>query len=632
MHPKKAIIILLVLAIIGSVIVFFGMNKKPEITYVTTVAEIGNLVQTVSETGAVKAESELDLNFLNSGHIAKLHTKIGNEVKQGDILAELDYDNLEIKCSEFAANIDVARSNLNKLLAGAAENDIAVSKAGLEQSRVAYEAAKQELKTINETNTETIKQAEKTLADLESSSSLTLTPKEQAVASAKTNLINIKNTYQNAIDDARADALTTIEDKNASSDSALDAINQVLTDDDADTAFSKQDPQYITATNSNYDKAKAQAVLAKSALELVQASSSIDEVLIAVEESYDYLNMVFAALNSCFNGLENTNTSYRLTETELDAFKTGISSQQTLIAVAIALVQSKEQAINTAILNYNSKTSEYEEAYLSAQTNYEQALIDARNNLSIAKLSGEKQKTVAESKVNTTYKAWFLAQAQLDKVLASADEHDVSLKEAQLRQAEAAFESIENQIEKSKIFAPISGTITSIEYQIGEPVMAGGPSVISMLGQSGYEIELLVSEADIAKIEIGDIAEITLDAYGEDIFFPGEIFFIEPAETEVQDVVYYKLKLSFDSLDYQIKSGMTANANITTAEKKEILLIPSRAVIQKNGSGKIVRILNNNQVEERHVTLGLRGDGGMIEVLEGVKAGDVVVTSIKTGK
>jgi multidrug efflux pump subunit AcrA (membrane-fusion protein) len=524
MKPKKAILILAILTIIGAIVIFLNLNKEPESIYTTTVAEIGDLVQTVSETGTVKAESELNLSFLNSGRISNIYKAIGDEVKQGDLLTELDFNDLEIKRTEAQASLDVSRSNLNKLLAGASDDDIAVSRAGLEQARENYESAKREMEKNIESVTEAVKQAEKTLSDLESKTSFTVTPKEQAIITAQTNLANAKNTYQKAIDNAVDGALITIEDKNVSGDTALDAINRVLTDEDADTSFSKKNPQYIDATRADYDSAKALAILAENALELAQASSSVDETLVALEKSYNFLNKVFSALSGCFNGLENTNTSFTLTQTELDAFKTSISSQQTLIASAIASVQTKEQTLDTAILTYNTKISEFEEAYSSAQTNYEQALIDARHALSTAKVNGEQQKTISESKVNNSYEAWLLAQAQLDKLLAPADKYDVNLAQAQVRQAEAALKSIDNQIEKSKIFAPINGIVTAINYEVGEPVSAGAKAVITLLGKNDHEIELLVSEADIAKVQTGNKSEITLDAYGEDIFLPARYF------------------------------------------------------------------------------------------------------------
>ena len=80
-----------------------------------------------------------------------------------------------------------------------------------------------------------------------------------------------------------------------------------------------------------------------------------------------------------------------------------------------------------------------------------------------------------------------------------------------------------------------------------------------------------------------------------------------------------------------IKSGMTANAVIVTAQKDNILIIPNRAVIRKNGD-RFVRVLVGGQITEAPIKTGLRGDEGMVEVLSGVKEGDEVVTFIENRK
>ncbi|MCK5320682.1 HlyD family efflux transporter periplasmic adaptor subunit, partial [Candidatus Parcubacteria bacterium] len=184
------------------------------------------------------------------------------------------------------------------------------------------------------------------------------------------------------------------------------------------------------------------------------------------------------------------------------------------------------------------------------------------------------------------------------------------------------------------IKAPINGVITKINFAIGEQPGIGSP-VVFMLGDNNYEIEVLISEADIAKISRDDFASITLDAFGEDLIFLGKVDFIEPAETVIQDVIYYLLTVVFTESKEKnvfltnVKSGMTANVDIMTDKKENVLAMPVRAIVDKNGQGKFTRVLIGENVEERQITLGLRGDGGLVEVLSGVKEGEKVVTYIK---
>jgi HlyD family secretion protein len=350
----------------------------------------------------------------------------------------------------------------------------------------------------------------------------------------------------------------------------------------------------------------------------------------AIDSALDALNQVFAALKSCYSVLENSLTSSSFTLTDLNTIKTNISTQQTAIATALSITQTAAQNLDNAILAYDTNVNSAENALSQAQAAYDNAVTVARNALSSAKVTGSQQITAAESRVAATLEAWRVAQAQLDKTIAPADKYDTALAQAKIKQAQAALDSVSSQIANCYIGAPIAGVITKVNYDIGEQVMAGQP-VMAILGKSGFEIEVLISEADITKIKVNDPAEITLDAYGEDVKFSGRVYFIEPAETVIQDVIYYKVKINFDPVGRDIKSGMTANVIITTASRNDVLVMPGRAVVEKNGDGNLVRIFTaDGQVRESPVTTGLRGDEGMVEVLSGVNEGDKVITYIKT--
>jgi len=106
--------------------------------------------------------------------------------------------------------------------------------------------------------------------------------------------------------------------------------------------------------------------------------------------------------------------------------------------------------------------------------------------------------------------------------------------------------------------------------------------------------------------------------------FEGQVILIYPAETVIQDVVYYKVKVELNESTYEIKSGMTANCDILTDHRENVLTMPARALQERNGR-QFVRILVNGKPAERDVTVGLRGDEGEIEVISGLNAGDKVI-------
>jgi HlyD family secretion protein len=231
----------------------------------------------------------------------------------------------------------------------------------------------------------------------------------------------------------------------------------------------------------------------------------------------------------------------------------------------------------------------------------------------------------------------------LEKSLAEAKTNQEAVKNkvsADLENAySSALASLQKSVSSSKtvIYSPISGVITKREVEIGESIIANTPivSLISASGfsaeggpASGWEIETRVAEVDIAKIKIGDPAKATLDAYGSDVIFQAKVVKIDPAETMVEGLPTYRVTLQFVEKDDRLRSGMTADVDILTAEKQDVILIPQRAVISAN-SDKLVRVLEKgNQVKEVKVKTGLRGSSGEIEILEGLSEGDKVITSM----
>ena len=231
MKLKKVSIIFAIIAVVIIGAVFFVLKNKPETIYTTVAIQRGSIIQSVSETGTVKSSSEIDLNFLNSGKIAKINFRIGDKVSKDAVLAELDCSDLIKRKEESLANLDLARASHSKLLSGATREEINVSKASVQQAKNAYEAAEKNLAKTEKSTAESIAQSKKTLSDLESKLATDITTSEQVIINAEIALENTKATYQRAIDNNRENAITTVEDKLTVANNALDIINKTINDD-----------------------------------------------------------------------------------------------------------------------------------------------------------------------------------------------------------------------------------------------------------------------------------------------------------------------------------------------------------------------------------------------------------------
>jgi macrolide-specific efflux system membrane fusion protein len=252
--------------------------------------------------------------------------------------------------------------------------------------------------------------------------------------------------------------------------------------------------------------------------------------------------------------------------------------------------------------------------------------------------SKDSQLANAKAALDSAQGAYNLAKAQLALKKSAPRNVDIASYRAQVAQAQSALDLAKYNLSNYVITAPADGVVTFINYKVGEQVspMSSSSSnsaikpVISMLGGGTFEIDVDVPESDIIKVQAGDLATITLDAYGNDVVFKGEISAIDVAETVISDVIYYKVKVKLEPTDHAIKSGMTANVDIKTASVDNALYLPARAIKQTDSGQKYVEVLGfANIVNQINVVTGLKGDQGT-EIKSGLTEGQQVIVYQKT--
>lgn len=587
---KKHWVLIIVGVLVAGAIVYGAVANKPKIEYTTAAVTRGNLVQTVSETGTITPAKEIELNFATSGQLSKLNVKIGDQVNIDQALGEIDSSGLMIRQQEAAASVSVSQANAT-------------------QAQANYDSARREYDKLSATLNETLRQAEKTKHDLEDRGAGTVTTYEQAIATAQTSLATTKTTYKNAIANKFDSLETTIDNKLANATSGLDAINRLLLDDDLKQTFSVKNSAVLSQLRAAYPAARDSVTQANAAVAVEKSNRTEINLLSSQTAAQNALTKTFTSLNLAFSALENTVTSGVLTQAELDAYKATIDGQITSISAASTALQSAMQSYNDAKIAYDTNVLSAEQSVNQAQASYDNAVLSARNAVNTARSNRDQQLATAQTRIDSAAGT-------------------VAVTRAQVSQAQANFSLIQNQLADNILKSPIKGLVTKINYEIGEQVTPS-KALLSVLTENNFQIEVDISETDIAKVKLTNDAEITLDALGPDVKFSGKVYFIEPAATVIQGVTYYKVKVSFDpGPESAVKPGMTASAVILTASRENALMMPARAVVEQNGK-TIVRILENETVRESEVNIGLSGDNGLVEVLSGVKENDQVVTFVK---
>lgn len=211
---------------------------------------------------------------------------------------------------------------------------------------------------------------------------------------------------------------------------------------------------------------------------------------------------------------------------------------------------------------------------------------------------------------------------------AGATEADINTQAAQVRSAEADVIYARAQLAKTIIQAPFSGIVTHMDVDAGE-IVSPGTSQISMIGRGAFQIESFIPEIHVSLLKIGNPAVVTLDAYGDDAPFPAAIVSIDPAETIQDGISTYRATLQFTDQDPRIKAGMTANIVITTEHKSGIISIPQGVLFSRDGK-KYVHVQEQKSIAEREVITGSISSRGDVEIISGLKEGDVVVLGSTT--
>ncbi len=229
----------------------------------------------------------------------------------------------------------------------------------------------------------------------------------------------------------------------------------------------------------------------------------------------------------------------------------------------------------------------------------------------------------AESGVKAAEAALVESQFKLTQVSGSARSERVAAQRALVEQMQAAVLVAEALYGSMTITAPFGGTVTAVNAEIGEVVSPGVP-MVSLISDSNLELVVNISESNIRELTIGDSATVVFDAYNG-VTVQAHVTSISPNAVIVDGVRVFEVRLQFDEKNELARAGLSATIDILAASRENVIAIPSRAVIEKDGA-KFVRSLVGNTLKYLPVTVGLRGSNGMTEITEGLTEGQEIVT------
>jgi len=205
------------------------------------------------------------------------------------------------------------------------------------------------------------------------------------------------------------------------------------------------------------------------------------------------------------------------------------------------------------------------------KASYEQARSSVKSaRASLMQIKAQKERT------QSLYSNDLISLEELESITA---QHQ--LVESQLEQALAGLSSQEDQLAKTRILSPQSGTVAKINKEVGEMALGSifqADVLMIVADLSRMEVLVDVNENDVISVAVGDTAEIEIDAFQDTVFYGIVSEIAHIAETQSlgtqEQVTNFEVKVQMLNIPKNIRPGMSATADIITDVKEDVLAIP----------------------------------------------------------
>lgn len=270
----------------------------------------------------------------------------------------------------------------------------------------------------------------------------------------------------------------------------------------------------------------------------------------------------------------------RESEAQLEVAKAELASRESALAKARAELQQQEGRRAVAESEAASSRARHEEA---RRTLERRRTLAAKGGVSDSDLQASQTEfqsaaallEAAEGKLGVQDAEIWAARAEVDMALSQAD-----YARATIQQREAALEEARVNLSRTEIRAPLDGIVIRRDVEEGQTVAASlqAPTLFTLAQDlAQMRIETYVDEADIGRLQVGQAAEFTVDAY-PGRRFDGRVTSIRKAPNLVQNVVTYTVLVDAENPDLALYPGMTAVVRIVVEEVRDGLRIPNAAL------------------------------------------------------
>ena len=317
-----------------------------------------------------------------------------------------------------------------------------------------------------------------------------------------------------------------------------------------------------------------------------------------------------------------------------------VSKGQFLLQIDPAQAEAEVQRSAAAIASSRAQAAQAKANYIQAQRNYERS----------AEIKKQNPQLVSDEQLEQLRTAMEVNQALMDAATHSVDQAAASLRDARSR------------LEKSTILAPMSGKVTRLNVEQGETAVPGtfnkdAATLLTISDMSVLETKVKVDETDVARISVGDSAQIQIDAF-PDTTFTGHVVEISNSSVkaatgqQTDQAIDYEVTIRLDNPPAETRPDFSATAKVVTDTRHDALSIPIIALTVREDSAVtsgdtagvtlgrsatqakaqvgnkdvegVFVVGADNKVSFRPVKVGIAGER-YFEVVSGLKSGEKIV-------
>lgn len=585
LHKRIAILVTVGVVAAAGILVFLfvfwrGKSSKSEVNYREYTVSQGAVTVGTTETGTVALNSE-SVTFPIAVEVSEVLVKSGQTVKKGDPLVKLDLDSVADNSSETKEKLETAKSDLEQAAIDQ-ESKLSAAKITYESSKYLAQSAPVARELTEENIQNGIESAQDALTkDQRDLAKYQALQKSWPADYAK---LNELEKWMNDAKKAETSYETQLSNFNDTNSTVITQYNSLK---------SAKDQAYQNLLTAKYSGADSEG------------------------DDEDYCKDVYDAAKDALNDYS-------------DAVAGTVMSQQSTLEDKVAQYTAEYQNYTDA---YDDFKETYDETYDVTGTALDDKVKSLQSSVQTDQYDLKKAQGTAQI---SSYDAQVQEQTDLGTARTAQETYDLTVRK--LAQAvetqQETYDKLQRQLDEINnaingdgvIASPCDGIAAGISYSGGDSVEAGG-TILSVYGDSSVSMSVSVSEDDIASVEVGQQASLSLSAYeGQTLSATVDSITAQPARSGSSSVTYLVVVKTSGDIDLpgKVYEGMSGEATLIRKSVPNVLYVSNRAITFNNGVSTVkVRDADGN-IAAKTVGTGF-SDGTNVEITSGLSEGDTVL-------